>query len=122
VDKKMHVVHQEGAQVFKYAVRRMADLACQLLERNGLTSRDLSLVVPHQANLRIIRAMQERLGVDDSKIMVNIDRYGNTTAATIPLGMRDAIAEGRLHKGDLILLISVGAGYTTGGLLLRWTY
>src|SRR6202171_4518396 len=94
VDKNMHVVHQAGAQVFKYAVRRMAELACQLLERNGYSSRDLALVVPHQANLRIIRAMQERLGVDDSKVMVNIDRYGNTTAGTIPLGLYDAVEQG----------------------------
>ncbi|HUE42852.1 MAG TPA: beta-ketoacyl-ACP synthase III [Candidatus Sulfotelmatobacter sp.] len=120
IDKNMHVVHQDGSQVFKYAVRRMAELATDLLERNGFTSDDLKLVVPHQANLRIIRAMQERLGVDDSKVMVNIDRYGNTTAGTIPLGMRDAVAEGRLKKGDLVLLAAVGAGYTTGGVLLRW--
>jgi len=122
VDKKMHYVHQEGAQVFKYAVRRMAEVACHLLERNGFSSRDLALVVPHQANLRIIRAMQERLGVDDSKVLVNIDRFGNTTAATIPLGLRDAIEQGRVRKGDLVLLIAVGAGYTTGGMLLRWAY
>jgi 3-oxoacyl-[acyl-carrier-protein] synthase-3 len=122
VDKKMHYVHQEGQQVFKYAVRRMAEVACQLLERNGFSSRDLSLVVPHQANLRIIRAMQERLGVDDSKVLANIDRYGNTTAATIPLGLMDALEEGRLRKGDLVLLVAVGAGYTTGGILLRWAY
>jgi 3-oxoacyl-[acyl-carrier-protein] synthase III len=122
VDKNMHVVHQEGSQVFKYAVRRMAELAVNLLERNGFKSNDLALVVPHQANLRIIRAMQERLGVDDSKVMVNIDRYGNTTAGTIPLGLRDAVAEGRLKKGDLVLLVAVGAGYTTGGVLMRWAY
>ena len=122
VEKRMHYVHQEGQQVFKYAVRRMADLACQLLERNGLSSRDLALVVPHQANLRIIRAMQERLGVDDSKVLVNIDRFGNTTAATIPLGLMDAVGQGRLRKGDLVLLIAVGAGYTTGAVLLRWAY
>jgi 3-oxoacyl-[acyl-carrier-protein] synthase-3 len=122
VDKNMHVVHQEGSQVFKYAVRRMAELAVNLLERNGFKSDDLALVVPHQANLRIIRAMQERLGVDDSKVMVNIDRYGNTTAGTIPLGLRDAVAEGRLKKGDLVLLVAVGAGYTTGGVLMRWAY
>ncbi|HKV03911.1 MAG TPA: beta-ketoacyl-ACP synthase III [Candidatus Acidoferrales bacterium] len=122
VKKRMHYVHQEGQQVFKYAVRRMAELACQLLERNGFSSRDLALVVPHQANLRIIRAMQERLGVDDSKILVNIDRFGNTTAATIPLGLMDAVEQGRLRKGDLVLLIAVGAGYTTGGVLLRWAY
>jgi len=122
VDKNMHVVHQDGPQVFKYAVRRMAEVACHLLERNGFSSRDLKLVVPHQANLRIIRAMQERLGVDDSKVMVNIDRYGNTTAGTIPLGLRDALEQGRLRNGDLILLVAVGAGYTTGGVLMRWAY
>ena len=97
VEKRMHYVHQEGQQVFKYAVRQ-AELACQLLERNGISSRDLALVVPHQANLRIIRAMQERLGVDDSKVLVNIDRYGNTTAATIPLGLVDAVEQKRLRK------------------------
>ena len=122
IDKNMHVVHQEGSQVFKYAVRRMAELAACLLERNGFTSDDLALVVPHQANLRIIRAMQQRLGVEDSKVMVNIDKYGNTTGGTIPLGLRDAVDQGRLKKGDLVLLAAVGAGYTTGGLLLRWAY
>ena len=122
VDKRMHYVHQEGAQVFKYAVRRMADLACEMLERNGFTSKDLAMVVPHQANLRIIRAMQERLGVDDARIMVNIDHYGNTTAGTIPLGLRDAAEQGRLKKGDLVLLVAVGAGYTAGAVLLRWAY
>jgi len=122
VEKRMHYVHQAGAQVFKYAVRRMSELAVKLLERNGLTSRDLALVVPHQANLRIIRAMQERLGVDDSKVLVNIDRFGNTTAATIPLGLVDAVEQKRLRKGDLVLLIAVGAGYTTGAILMRWAY
>jgi len=122
VDKNMHVVHQEGSQVFKYAVRRMAELSVSLLERNGFSSKDLALVVPHQANLRIIRAMQERLGVDDSKVMVNIDKFGNTTAGTIPLGLRDAVEQGRLRKGDLVLIVAVGAGYTTAGVLLRWSY
>jgi 3-oxoacyl-[acyl-carrier-protein] synthase III len=122
VEKRMHYVHQEGQQVFKYAVRRMCELATQLLDRNGYTSKDLALVVPHQANLRIIRAMQERLGVDDSKVMVNIERYGNTTAGTIPLGLMDALKEKRLKKGDLVLLVAVGAGYTSGSVLLRWAY
>jgi 3-oxoacyl-[acyl-carrier-protein] synthase-3 len=108
--------------VFKYAVRRMAEVAECLLKRNGFTKDDLALVVPHQANLRIIRAMQERLGLDDSKVMVNIDRYGNTTAGTIPLGLRDAVEQGRLRKDDLVLIATVGAGYTTGGVLLRWAY
>jgi 3-oxoacyl-[acyl-carrier-protein] synthase III len=122
VEKRMHYVHQEGQMVFKYAVRRMSELACQILERNGLTSKDLALVVPHQANMRIIRAMQERLDVDDSKILINIDRYGNTTAGTIPLGLMDALEQKRLKKGDLVLLVSVGAGYTTGAVLMRWAY
>lgn len=122
VEKRMHYVHQEGQQVFKYAVRRMSELACQVLERNGFSTKDLALVIPHQANLRIIRAMQERLGVDDSKILINIDRFGNTTAATIPLGLADAIEQKRVRKGDLVLLIAVGAGYTTGAVLLRWAY
>ena len=122
VDQRMHYVHQEGQQVFKYAVRRMCEVSCQLLERNGFSNQDLTLVVPHQANLRIIRAMQERLGVDDSKVMVNIDRFGNTTAATIPLGLRDAVEQKRLRKGDLVLIVCVGAGYTTGGILMRWAY
>jgi 3-oxoacyl-[acyl-carrier-protein] synthase-3 len=118
----MHFVHQEGSQVFKYAVRRMAEMSTHLLERNGFTKDDLKLLVPHQANLRIIRATQERLGVEDSKVMVNIDKYGNTTAGTIPLGLRDAVDQGRLQKGDLVLIVTVGAGYTTGGVLLRWAY
>ncbi|MDP9148255.1 MAG: ketoacyl-ACP synthase III [Acidobacteriota bacterium] len=122
VDKNMHVVHQEGSQVFKYAVRRMSEIATTLLERNGFTKDDLALVVPHQANLRIIRATQERLGIDDSKIMINIDRYGNTTGGTIPLGLRDAVCEKRVKKGDLVLLVAVGAGYTAGGVLIRWAY
>ena len=122
IAKGMHCVHQEGSQVFKYAVRRMAEMAAHLLERNGFTKDDLKLLVPHQANLRIIRATQERLGVDDSKVMVNIDKYGNTTAGTIPLGLRDAVDQGRLRKGDLVLIVTVGAGYTSGAVLLRWAY
>jgi 3-oxoacyl-[acyl-carrier-protein] synthase III len=122
VEQRLHYVHQEGQHVFKYAVRRMCELSTKLLERNGYTSKDLALVVPHQANLRIIRAMQERLGIEDSKVMVNIDRYGNTTAGTIPLGLMDALSEKRLKKGDLVLLVAVGAGYTSGSVLLRWAY
>ena len=122
VERKMHYVHQEGSQVFKYAARRMAEMSTKLLERNGFTKDDLALLVPHQANLRIIRAAQERLGVDDSKVLVNIDRYANTTAGTIPLGLCDAVKQGRLQKGDLVLIVTVGAGYTTGGILLRWAY
>ncbi len=122
VAKKMHFVHQGGQQVFKYAVRRMAETSVKILADNGFTHDDLALVVPHQANLRIIQAMQQRLGVPDEKVAVSIDRYGNTTAATLPLGIRDAVADGRLKKGDLLLLVTVGAGYTTGSVLLRWAY
>jgi 3-oxoacyl-[acyl-carrier-protein] synthase-3 len=122
INANMHVVHQAGSNVFKYAVRRMSEVACQLLQQNGFSPSDLALIVPHQANLRIIQAMQERLGLDNSKVMINIERYGNTTAGTIPLGLRDAVAQGRLHKGDLVMLLSVGAGFTTGGMLLRWAY
>src|SRR5215470_1175760 len=122
IEQNMHVVHQDGSQVFKYAVRRMAELGACLIERNGFTSDDLALVVPHQANLRIIRAMQQRLGIDDSKVMVNIDRYGNTTAATIPLGLVDAVEQKRVRKGDLVLIVAVGAGYTAGSVLMRWAY
>jgi 3-oxoacyl-[acyl-carrier-protein] synthase-3 len=122
VAKKMHYVHQEGSHVFKYAVRRMAEASVKILEDNGFTTDDLALVVPHQANLRIIQAMQQRLGVPDSKVIVNIDKFGNTTAGTIPLGLRDALDQGRLKRGDLVLLVTVGAGYTTGSMLLRWAY
>ena len=122
VAKRMHYVHQEGAQVFKYAVRRMSEHAVNILERNGFTSRDLALVVPHQANLRIIKGMQERLGIEDAKVMINIDHFGNTTAGTIPLGLMEAVEQKRVKKGDLVLLIAVGAGYTTGAVLLRWGY
>ena len=122
VGKRMHYVHQEGSQVFKYAVKRMAEMSVGLLERNGFTKDDLTLLVPHQANLRIIRATQERLEIDDSKVMVNIDRYGNTTAGTIPLALCDALSQGRLKKGDLAMIVTVGAGFTSGGILLRWAY
>lgn len=122
VEKKMHYVHQDGRQVFKYAVRRMTEVAEMLLTRNGFTPKDLKLLVPHQANERIIRATTERLGLDDSRVLLNIDRYGNTTAGTIPIALVDALSCGRLKKGDLVLLLAVGAGYTTGGILLRWAY
>ena len=122
VEKKMHFVHQGGQQVFKYAVRRMAEVSVKILKDNGFTNDDLALVVPHQANLRIIQAMQQRLVAPYEKVSVTIDRFGNTTAATIPLGLEDSVEKGRLKKGDLVLLVTVGAGYTTGSVLLRWAY
>jgi 3-oxoacyl-[acyl-carrier-protein] synthase III len=122
VDKKMHFVHQEGQAVFKYAVRKMAELCEKLLERNGLKGSDVDVFLPHQANLRIITATAERLGLCPESIITNIDRYGNTTAATIPLTMQTAIDDGKLKKGSLALLASVGAGFTAGATLLRWAY
>jgi 3-oxoacyl-[acyl-carrier-protein] synthase-3 len=121
VAKKMHYVHQDGRQVFKYAVRRGAEAAMALLERNNLTSSDIALLVAHQANKRIIDALGERLGFPPEKVIKNIHKFGNTTAGTIPLLLWDAQEEGRLKKGDLILIWSVGAGFTIGCCLFRWT-
>lgn len=120
VEKKLHYVHQDGQQVFKYAVRRMYEVCRDLLDRNGLKPSDVALMVPHQANRRIIAAVSDRLGVPCDKVMVNIERYGNTTAATIPLATRDAIEQGRLKKGDLVMFAAVGAGFTVGASLWRW--
>jgi 3-oxoacyl-[acyl-carrier-protein] synthase-3 len=122
VEQRMHYVRQEGPQVFKYAVRRMIDVPQRLLERNGLRAEDLDLFVPHQANLRIINAAADKLSLNGDRVLVNIDRFGNTTAGTIPIALSEAAAKGRLKKGDLVMLLAVGAGYTTGGVLLRWAY
>ena len=122
VDQRMHFVHQEGQQVFKYAVRKMYESSRELLQRNGLTMEDVALLIPHQANRRIITAAADRLGVPPEKVVVNIDRYGNTTAGTIPLATHDAICQGRLKKGDLVLFAAVGAGYTVGASLWRWAF
>ena len=122
IAKKMHYVHQDGQQVFKFAVRKQTELCVRLLERNGLKGSDIDVFIPHQANLRIINATAERLGLRPESVIVNIDRYGNTTAGTIPLAMGTAIEEGRLKKGSLVLLASVGAGFTIGATLLRWAY
>ena len=121
VDQKMHYVHQDGQAVFKYAVRKMGEVCETLLKRNGVTAADINCFIPHQANQRIIKATADRLGLAPEKVIINIDRYGNTTAATIPLAMQTAREEGRLKKGDLVLLASVGAGFTVGATLLRWT-
>jgi len=122
VDKKMHFVHQDGQAVFKYAVRKMAEASLALLERNGFTAKDIKLFVPHQANKRIIVSSAERLGLRDDQVVINIDEYGNTTAGTIPLALDSARQQGRLKKGDLILIAAVGAGFTVGATLLRWAY
>ncbi len=122
VDKKMHYVHQDGQAVFKFAVRKMAEVCDTLLKRNGLTGHDVNAFIPHQANKRIILNTAERLGMDLDKVIINIDRYGNTTSATIPLAMQTAIDEGKLKKGDLVLVAAVGAGFTVGAALLKWAY
>ena len=122
VDKKMHYVHQDGQAVFKFAVRKQTELCAKLLERNGLKGSDIDAFIPHQANRRIIMATADRLGLKPESIIVNIDRYGNTTAGTIPLAMDTARQEGKLKKGSLVLLASVGAGFTVGATLLRWAY
>ena len=121
VDKKMHFVHQDGQAVFKYAVRKMGEACEKVLARNGISAGDIDCFIPHQANQRIISATAERVGLKPESVIINIDRYGNTTAGTIPLAMQTAVEEGRLKKGDLVLLASVGAGFTVGATLLRWT-
>ena len=122
VDQRLHYVHQDGAAVFKFAVRKTSEISSRILSRNGLRPNDLDLFVSHQANRRIIRAAADQLGLPEKKVVINIDRYGNTTGATIPLALADALAAGRLKKGDLVLLASVGAGFTVGAVLLRWAY
>jgi 3-oxoacyl-[acyl-carrier-protein] synthase III len=122
VEKKMHFVHQDGAAVFKYAVRKMAEISERLLERNEFKGSDVNVFIPHQANKRIITASADRLGLPAERVIINIDQYGNTTAGTIPLAMQTAIDEGRMKKGDLVLLASVGAGFTVGATLLRWAF
>jgi 3-oxoacyl-[acyl-carrier-protein] synthase III len=122
VDKRLHYVHQDGPAVFKYAVRKMFETSKELLRRNGMTGADIACMVPHQANIRIINAVADRLGIAPEKVMINIQDYGNTTAGTIPLATRDAIAQGRIKKGDLVLFAAVGAGFTVGVSLWRWAY
>jgi 3-oxoacyl-[acyl-carrier-protein] synthase III len=121
VDKKMHYLFQDGKAVFKVAVVGMADVSAEIVERNNLTGENVDWLVPHQANLRIIDATANRMGVDRSKVMINIDRYGNTTAATIPLCLSEWWSTGKLRKGQTIVLASFGAGYTWGSVLVKWT-
>jgi 3-oxoacyl-[acyl-carrier-protein] synthase III len=120
VAKKMHYVHQDGQSVYKFAVRKMVEASESVLSRNGVCIKDLSCFIPHQANRRIIESSADRMNLPMERVIVNIDRFGNTTAGTIPLAMQTAREEGRLKKGDLVLLTSVGAGFTVGASLLRW--
>jgi 3-oxoacyl-[acyl-carrier-protein] synthase III len=121
IDKKMHYVYQDGKTVFKSAVIGMADVAAEILERNHLKGKDIAWLVPHQANLRIIDATARRMGIDPSKVMINIDRYGNTTAATIPLCLSEWWQAGQLKRGQKIVLAAFGAGYTWGATLVNWS-
>ena len=122
VDRKMHYIHQDGKNVFKYAVKKMAEMTDRILERNKLTGEDIDCFIAHQANRRIITATADRLGMPLEKVIINIDRYGNTTAGTIPIAMQTAVEEGKLKKGDLLLIAAVGAGFTSGATLLRWAF
>ncbi len=119
--RRQHYVHQQGQQVFKYAVRKMYDLGNELMARNQIEPRQLDCFLSHQANRRIIEATTERMGVPPERVIINIGEYGNTTAATIPLAMAEARQRGILKNGSLALLAAVGAGYTAGALLLRWS-
>ncbi|MEO8025509.1 MAG: beta-ketoacyl-ACP synthase III [Bryobacteraceae bacterium] len=122
VEQNLHVVKQDGQQVFKYAVRKMYEASRDLLERHGVEAKDVSVLIPHQANRRIITAAADRLGIPSERVIINIGKYGNTTAGTIPLATRDAIAEGKLKKGDLVMFAAVGAGFTVGTNLWRWQF
>lgn len=122
IEKKMHYVHQTGQSVFKFAVRKMEEMSREILDRNQLTSRDVDTFIAHQANIRIIEAASEKLGLDQRKVVKNIHKYGNTTAATIPLAIGDALDSGMLQKNNLVLFAAVGAGFTAGAVLARWAY
>jgi 3-oxoacyl-[acyl-carrier-protein] synthase-3 len=121
VDKKWHYIYQDGRPVYKYAVSRMSKVGYDMVVKHGFTGADLKLFVPHQANQRIIEACANRLKLKDEQVMSNIDKYANTTAATIPLGLADAVEENRLKKGDLVLLTAFGGGFTWGAVLLKWS-
>ena len=122
IDQKMHYIHQDGKNVFKYAVKKMAEMTERVLERNKISGKDVDCFIAHQANRRIITATADRLGMPMEKVIINIDRFGNTTAGTIPIAMRTAIDEGKLKRGDLLLIASVGAGFTSGATLIRWAF
>lgn len=120
VDQRLHYVKQEGQQVFKFAVTNMADVSARIMEKNNLTSDDVNWLVPHQANLRIIDATASRMGLSPDKVMINIQKYGNTTAGTLPLCLADW--EPQLKKGDNIILSAFGGGFTWGAVYLKWAY
>jgi 3-oxoacyl-[acyl-carrier-protein] synthase-3 len=120
IDAKEHFIYQEGQSVFKFAVSNMADVSAEIMERNNLKSEDIAWLVPHQANLRIIDATGRRMGISPEKVMINIENYGNTTTATIPLCMWEY--ESKLKKGDILILAAFGGGFTWGSIYLKWAY
>ncbi len=120
VENKEHFIYQDGQAVFKYAVKGMADVSAEIMEKNNLTSDDISWLIPHQANLRIISATANRMGLSMDKVMVNIDKYGNTTAGTIPICLSELYEDGKLKKGDNLILSSFGAGFTWGSVFMKW--
>jgi 3-oxoacyl-[acyl-carrier-protein] synthase-3 len=120
VEQRLHYVKQEGQAVFKFAVKHMGDISAELLEEHGMKTEDVAVMIPHQANLRIISACAHRLGMSMDRVMVNIERYGNTTSGTLGLATRDAVDQGLLKKGDYVLFAAVGAGFTVGANLWRW--
>jgi 3-oxoacyl-[acyl-carrier-protein] synthase-3 len=122
VDKRMHYIYQDGPAVYKFAVRKMAEATTKVLERNGVTGADLGCFIPHQANLRIIKSTADRIGMPMDRVIINIDRYGNTSGGSIPLAIYSAFKDGKIKKGDLILLAAVGAGFSVGATLLRWEF
>ncbi|MBK5295033.1 MAG: ketoacyl-ACP synthase III [Acidobacteriia bacterium] len=122
IEQRLHYVKQDGQQVFKYAVRKMHEACQKVLEKTGVSANDVTLMIPHQANRRIIEATAARIGIPLDRVIINIGKFGNTTGATIPLATGEALAEGRLKKGDLVLFSAVGAGFTVGANLWRWSY
>ena len=122
VDKKMHYVRQDGREVFRFATNSMASVSSALLERNGLTGEDIALFLPHQANKRIIDACVRKLNFPEDKVLIDIDRHANTTCGTIPIALSVAVEEGRLSRGDQVVLTSAGAGFTWGSALMKWAY
>ncbi|MCB0280559.1 MAG: 3-oxoacyl-ACP synthase, partial [Calditrichaeota bacterium] len=122
IDNREHFVYQDGKAVFKAAVVDTAEISAEILEANGYTGDDIALFVPHQANKRIIDAAAKRMGLSSDKVIINLDRYGNTTSGTIPICLSEASKDGRLKKGDLVVLAAFGGGYTWGSILLRWAF
>jgi len=120
VDKKMHYIYQDGRTVYKFAVSRMADVSAEILEKNNMTGEDVDFFIPHQANKRIIDAAAKRMGLREDQVVINIDKYGNTTAGTIPIAMSEIYRDNKLKKGDNLVLAAFGAGFTWGSILLRW--